>query len=90
MKKILRGNKIPLKQGDRLKVYIADIVPEEESLILGLAEEEEDTAPRSAPQNPKRNPNPKNYETKPLSSGISIMDMLSDEEREKLMGSLKK
>ena len=90
MKKILRGNKIPLKQGDKLKVFIADIVPNEESLILGLAEDEEENTSFSQQQNPKRNPNPKNYETKPLSSGISIMDMLSDEEREKLMGSLKR
>ncbi len=89
MKRILRGNKIPLKQGDKIKVYIVDIVPEEESLILGLVEEEEDEY-KPQQQNQKRNPNLKNYETKPLSSGISIMDMLSDEERETLMKSLKK
>jgi small subunit ribosomal protein S1 len=88
MKKILRGNKIPLKQGDKVKVFIADIVPQEESVILGLVEEEEDNP---KPQgNPKKQPNPKQYETKPLSTGISIMDMLSDEERENLLKSLKK
>ncbi len=90
MKRILRGNKIPLKQGDKLKVYIVDIVPEEESLILGLVEDEEEENKQQQQQNLKRNPNPKNYETKPLSTGISIMDMLTDEERENLMKSLKK
>lgn len=87
MKKILKGNKIPLKQGDKIKVYISEIVPEEESVILGLVEEEEEN-PRQ--ENPKRQPNPKTYETKPLSSGISIMDMLSDQEKENLLKSLKK
>ncbi|MGB9771978.1 MAG: S1 RNA-binding domain-containing protein [Candidatus Kapaibacteriota bacterium] len=88
MKRILKGNKIPFKQGDKIKVYIAEIVPEEESVILGLVEEEEETPKPS--DNPKKHQNPKNYETKPLSSGISILDMISDEERENLLKSLKK
>lgn len=89
MRKILRGNKIPLKQGDKIKVSIAEIVPEEESVILGLVDEEEETNPKTQ-NNPKRQVSQKSYETKPLSSGISIMDMLSDEERENLLKTLKK
>ncbi|MFN3307235.1 MAG: S1 RNA-binding domain-containing protein, partial [Candidatus Kapaibacteriota bacterium] len=89
MRKILRGNKIPLKQGDRIKVSIAEIVPEEESVILGLVDDEEETNPK-VQNNPKKQAPQKTYETKPLSSGISIMDMLSDEERENLMKTLKK
>ncbi len=88
MKRILRGNKIPLKQGDKIKVQISEIVPEEESVILGLIETEEDT-PKPQP-NPKPQANPSNFETKPMSTGISIMDMLSDEERENLLKSMKK
>jgi small subunit ribosomal protein S1 len=88
MKKILKGNKIPLKQGDKIKVYISEIVPEEESVILGLVEETEETPKQQ--ENPKKQQNPKSYETKPLSSGISIMDMISDEERENLLKSLNK
>lgn len=88
MKKILRGNKIPLKQGDKIKVYIAEIVPQEESVILGLADEEEETPkPQS---NPKKQTPQTTTETKPLSTGISIMDILSDEERENLLKTLKK
>ncbi len=89
MRKILRGNKIPLKQGDKIKVSIAEIVPEEESVILGLVDEEEEANPKIQ-SNPKKQVPQKTYETKPLSSGISIMDMLSDEEKENLLKTLKK
>ncbi|MCX7879041.1 MAG: S1 RNA-binding domain-containing protein [Ignavibacteria bacterium] len=89
MKKTLRANRIPFKSGDKIRVFISDIVPQEESLILGYAEEEEFTNPK--PQQPKKaSLSEKNIETKPLSSGISIMDMLSEEQKENLLKSLNK
>lgn len=88
MRHLLRGNKIPFKSGDKVKVVIADIVPNEESLILGLVEDE----PLVGNFNPqkKSNPTQKNFETKPLSQGISIMDILPEEQKENLLKTLSK
>lgn len=87
MKKLLRGNKIPYRSGDKLKVEVADIVPEDESLILGVVQEEveQHNSPIKKAQQP-----PKNIESKALNTGISIMDMISDDEKQNLIRSLKK
>ncbi len=84
MRSALRGNKIPFKSGDKIKVEIADIVPEDESLILEYVEDETEK------QTPKKNFPQKQFESKPVSSGISIMDMLSEDEKKNLMKSLNK
>lgn len=86
MKKLLRGNKIPYRSGDKLKVEVADIVPDDESLILGIAQEEVEQHNPS----PKKTQQPKNFESKALNTGISIMDMISDDEKQNLIKSLKK
>ncbi len=86
MKRLLKGNKIPFRSGDKLKVEVADIVPEDESLILGVVHEESE---HNSPQK-KSQQQPKNLESKPLNTGISIMDMLSDDDKQNLIKSLKK
>lgn len=88
MRHILRGNKIPFKSGDKVKVVIAEIVPNEESLILGLVEDEQQMS-NFNPQK-KSNPTQKNYQTKPLSQGISIMDILPEDQKENLFKTLSK
>lgn len=87
MKKLLRGNKIPYRSGDKLKVEVADIVPDDESLILGVVQEEVEQ--HNSPTK-KAQQQPKNFESKPLNTGISIMDMISDDEKQNLIKSLKK
>lgn len=88
MRHLLRGNKIPLKSGDKVKVVIADIVPNEESLILSLVEDEQQMS-SFLPQK-KSNPTQKNYETKPFSQGISIIDILPEVQKENLLKTLSK
>lgn len=87
MKKLLRGNKIPYRSGDKLKVEVADIVPDDESLILGVVQEEVE---QHNPSTKKAQQQPKNFESKALNTGISIMDMISDDEKQNLIKSLKK
>lgn len=88
MRHLLRGNKIPFKSGDKVRVFIADIGPDEESLILGIVEDEQQI---SNPDNPKKpHSMSKNYETKPLSQGISLMDILPEGQKESLLKTLSK
>lgn len=88
MRHLLRGNKIPFKSGDKVKVFIADIVPNEESLILGLVEDEQPI--NSSNSSKTSHSSTKNFDTKPLSQGISLMDILPEDQKENLLKTLNK
>jgi small subunit ribosomal protein S1 len=88
MRKILQGNKIPYQTGDKLTVFIADIIPQEESLILAPKVDESEQvneSSHSAPR-PPRQPRPESSQMKiPQAAGISLLDMLSEEQKQDLM-----
>jgi len=82
MKYFMQGKKkIPFKSGDNLIITISDINPEEQSLILAPKEVMEVPAPKPAQE--------KRSQSKPKQSNestFSLVDMLSDSERQKLEG----
>ena len=96
MRPLLQGNKIPYHPGDKIAVIIADLIPDEESLILSPKVDE--TAYSSAP--PERQPRQQSENTnrpklqKPSggavadnATGISLLDMLSESQKKNLFDS---
>ena len=86
MKKVLQGNKIPYQAGEKINVFIADIIPNEESLILAPKVEEEHETSR--PSNPKPPRQESNQAKTPQAGGISPLDMLSESEKKNLLDSM--
>lgn len=89
MKNILQGNKIPYHPGDSINVIIADLIPEEESLILAPVADE--TAQQPAKEEEyKRNYNPPAPKAAPLPprEGITFGDYLSEIDKKSLMNTL--
>ena len=87
MKHILQGNKIPYHPGDSINVLIADLIPDEESLILAPVVEE---GAKQQPDDRRRNFNNRNEDSKPkqpqaaAQTGISFGDFLSESDRKNL------
>ena len=86
MKKLLQGTKIPYQTGDAIKVLIADLIPDEESLILSPKFDEEDGA-YSSEEKPYKHKDRDEHKTKiPQAAGISLGDMLSQNQLNMLSG----
>ncbi len=86
MRQLLKGKKIPFKSGDSMNVIIADVNPDEESLILVPVITEELLA-STQPQRSERRREPRRDESKSKPSGngsFSMEDLLSDKAKEKL------
>lgn len=86
MRQLMRGRKIPFKSGDTMNVIIADVNPDEESLILAPVVTEELLAATMPPKNERRQqPRRDDSKQKPSGNGsFSLEDLLSDKEKEKL------
>ncbi|MFH1049558.1 MAG: S1 RNA-binding domain-containing protein [bacterium] len=79
MKMFMKGNRIPFKSGDKLIVTVADLNPENQSLILMPKEVLKEPEPKPAQE--------KRQQSKPKTSNestFSLGDMLSESERKKL------
>jgi len=86
MRQLLRGKKIPFKSGDSMNVIIADVNPDEESLILAPVITEELLAATQPPRSERRR-EPRRDDSKSKSTGngsFSLEDLLSDKAKEKL------
>lgn len=86
MKAVMKGKKIPYKSGDKLKVIISDINPDEQSLILEPKVDEEEANVKLEDTRKKQFSN-KNTQSKTKSSiqnGFSIGDFLSESDVNKL------
>ncbi len=82
MKKVLQGNRIPYKSGEKIRVSIVDIAPEDESLILApVVSEEEIRAKRKKKSSKSDAPKIKD-------SGISLADMIPEEAKKGLIDSM--
>jgi small subunit ribosomal protein S1 len=82
MKKVLQGNRIPYKAGEKIRVSIVDIAPEDESLILApVVSEEEIRAKRK--KKVSKSDAPKIKDT-----GISLGDMIPEEAKKGLIDSM--
>ncbi|TAL68112.1 MAG: 30S ribosomal protein S1 [Bacteroidetes bacterium] len=86
MRQLMRGRKIPFKSGDKMDVIIADVNPDEESLILAPVVTEELLASTMPPRNERRQqPRRDDSKQKPSGNGsFSLEDLLSDKEKERL------
>ncbi|MBI5326401.1 MAG: S1 RNA-binding domain-containing protein [Ignavibacteriae bacterium] len=86
MRQLMRGKKIPFKSGDTMNVIIADVNPDEESLILAPVVTEELLASTMPPRNERRQqPRREESKVKPSGNGsFSLEDLLSDNAKEKL------
>jgi len=83
MRNVMKGkNKIPYKTGDKVFAIVADVNPEEYSLILAPKEIKDDFVPRPS-QERRHFDKPKQTTNE---SGFSLGDMLSDTEKAKLSG----
>lgn len=82
MRSIMQGNKIPYTVGDQVEAKVVDLVPEQESLILAPVVDEETMQKERARQNQRRQ---KESQQKTPHSSITLLDMLSEEERKRLM-----
>lgn len=85
MKKVLQGNKIPFQTGDSLRVYVADINPDEEALILAPKYEEDQEAEQRRAQ---KYAQAEAAKQKNKGTGISLLDMLSDDDKKDLIQSV--
>ena len=90
MRNLMAGKKIPFQAGEDIEIVIADIVPDEESLILAPNIDEE-TANNMAQQaaRPRGNSNKQGSAKEKISSpSINLSDLLSEEDRKTLFGSV--
>lgn len=83
MKAIMKGNKIPLEEGQSITVIINDILPDEESLILSPKVEDRSNAYRSSTtkENAKVSKESKDSGT----FAFTFDDFLTDEQKKELM-----
>ncbi len=81
---LARGKKIPFAEGDQVDVFIADVVPAQESMILSLGnpEEQKNDSPRQAPAKQAVN---KYKDPDNSGSSFSFGDLLSDISKKKLI-----
>lgn len=90
MRNVLKGKRIPYQIGERISVKVADIVAEEESLILTPAEADDTPASkddyRGAPR--QRAPKDNGPKIKISAPSITLVDMLSEAERKDLFKSM--
>jgi len=85
MKDILHGKKIPYQVNDELDVIIADLIPEDESLILApVIDEETLEASRQKRFSSKRPA----MDTAKSQGGITLLDMITDSEKKNLIKSV--
>lgn len=83
IKPLMKGNKIPFKVGDKINVTIADLIPEDESLILAPIIEEEIT---ETEYQRKQTPKKQITETTTTNPGsFTIMDIISDKDKDSLI-----
>ncbi len=83
IKPLMKGNKIPFKVGDQLNVTIADLIPEDESLIISPKLEEEALESEYQRKQPQKKAS---TDANPSSSGsFTIMDIISDKDKDSLI-----
>ena len=96
MRPLLQGNKIPYHPGDKIAVIIADLIPDEESLILSPKVDESTqfaSQPERQPRQQSDNPNrpklqkPTGGTVSDNATGISLLDMLSESQKKNLFDS---
>lgn len=83
IKPLMKGKKIPFNPGDEIRVSVADLIPEDESLILTpVFDEKEIAASRPAPE--RRSD--KRQTAKPQSgdSSFTLSDLISQKDQDKL------
>lgn len=85
MKKVMQGNKIPYQAGDALRVYVADINPDEQALILAPKYEED---PEAEQRRAQKYAQAEAAKQKNKGTGISLLDMLSDDDKKDLIKSV--
>ncbi len=83
-----RGKKIPFQAGDELDIVIADIVPEEESLILSLNGGDDEQSDDS-PMPERRRSGKKESARASRSNAFSIGDLISEKAKKSLADSNK-
>lgn len=93
MRSLLKGNKIPFHSGDQLEVIIADLIPEQESLILSPKIDEnaslsntdsDDFKGRKTNQSSYSGDNKSNKQV-PNPSAVTLVDLLSDSDKKSLL-----
>jgi small subunit ribosomal protein S1 len=93
MRSLLKGNKIPYHSGDQLEVVIADLIPDQESLILSPKIDEnaatsntesDDFKGRRTNQQPYSGDNKANKQV-PNQSAVTLVDLLSDSDKKSLL-----
>jgi ribosomal protein S1 len=93
MRSLLKGNKIPYHSGDQLEVVIADLIPDQESLILSPKIDEnaatsntdsDDFKGRRTNQQPYSGDNKTNKQV-PNQSAVTLVDLLSDSDKKSLL-----
>ena len=89
MKNVLKGKKIPYQMGENILVKIADLIPEEESLILAPVADLQIETPRET-QKPKKTNQTQMVDNKfkTTSGGISLLDLLSDKDKKSIFNSV--
>ena len=86
MRDILRGKKIPFQVNDEIDVVIADLVPEEESLILAPVIDE--SMIEAARQRKSSRSRKGSQDTSKAQAGITLLDLISDSEKKNLIESM--
>lgn len=93
MRAVLKGNKIPYHSGDQLEVIIADLIPDQESLILSPKVDEnvatstldsEEFRGRRTNQQSFSGDNKANKQA-PSQSAVTLVDLLSDSDKNTLL-----
>jgi small subunit ribosomal protein S1 len=100
MRDVMKGKKIPYNVGDKVNVKISDIIPDDETVILEPVVDEAILAQRKAarenrdnrdnresrePRSNRANVNPMQQASQP---SVSLLDMLSEKEKDKLINSM--
>ncbi len=86
MKKLLQGTKIPYQTGDPIKIIIADLIPDEESLILSPKFEDDGAyASEDKPHHQRSRERDDSKAKVPPAAGISLSDMLTEIQKKGLL-----
>lgn len=93
MRPLLKGNKIPYHSGDKLEVIIADLIPDQESLILSPKIDESQAVSNSDyEENRKRRQSQQNYsgdnkanKQAQTQNAVTLVDLLSDTDKNNLL-----
>ncbi len=93
MRSLLKGNKIPYHTGDQIEVIIADLIPDEESLILSPKIDENAAVSNSDSEEYRgRRTNQQSYSSDnktnkqvPNQSAVTLVDLLSDSDKNSLL-----